>query len=58
MRDFFGVFIMILLVITGVCVFVFFGNFFGYIGLAIFEIIIVTVIVLLAIRYFRSRRQR
>lgn len=58
MRDFFGVFLMLLLVITGIFLFVFFGNFFGYVGLAIIEIVIVTAIILLAIRYFRSRRPK
>jgi hypothetical protein len=58
MKDFFGIFLMLLLVVTGIFTFVFFGNFFGYIGLAILEIIIVTAIILLAIRYFRSRRPK
>jgi hypothetical protein len=58
MKDFLGIFLMLLLIVTGICFFVFFGNFFGYIGLAILEIIIATAIILLAIRYFRSRRPK
>lgn len=57
MKDFFGVFLMILLVITGILLLYLLYDTVGYIGLAIIELFIVTLIILLAIRYFRSRRR-
>ena len=58
MKDFFGVFLMLLLVVTGILILYLFYSTLGYMALAIIEIIIVTAIILLAIRYFRSRRPK
>lgn len=58
MKDFFGVFLMLLLIVTGIFILYLFYGTMGYIALALIEIVIVTAIILLAIRYFRSRRQK
>lgn len=56
MKDFFLVLLMLLLVITGILLFIFLAESIGFFGMAIVEIIIVTVIILLAIRYIKPRR--
>lgn len=56
MKDFLGILLMLLLVMSGILLFVFFSSALGYLGMAILEIIIVTAIILLAIRYIRPRR--
>jgi hypothetical membrane protein len=56
MKGNFDILLIILLAITGVFILVFFGPTFSYIGLAVVEIIIIIAIVILAIRYSRSRR--
>lgn len=56
MKDFLGIFLMLLLVMTGILLFVFFAATIGYLGMVLLEIIIVTAIILLAIRYIRPRR--
>lgn len=56
MKDFLGIFLMLLLVMAGILSFVFLSSALGYLGMALLEIIIVTAIILLAIRYIRPRR--
>lgn len=56
MQDFLKVLIMLLLVLTGMLAFIFLSRWLGIWGLAVLEIIIVTVIILLAIRFMCSRR--
>lgn len=55
MKDFFAVFIMLALVMAGFLIFMFLGELLGIYGLAILEIIIVTAIILLAIKYIKPR---
>ena len=55
MKDFFAVLLMLILVMAGILIFMFLGETLGYFGMAILEIIIVTAIILLAIRYIRPR---
>lgn len=55
MKDFVGVFLMLLLVMAGILVFVFLSDILGFTGMALLEIIIVVGIILLAIRYIKPR---
>lgn len=56
MKDFFAVFIMLALVMAGILIFLFLAETLGIFGMAILEIIIVTAIILLAIRFIRPPR--
>lgn len=56
MKDFFAVFLMLVLVMAGILVFMFLGQVLGYFGMLIMEIVIVTAIILLAIRFIRPPR--
>ncbi|WP_169331916.1 hypothetical protein [Nafulsella turpanensis] len=55
MKDFAGVFLMLLLVMAGILAFVFLSELLGFVGMAILEIIIVVGIILLAIRLIKPR---
>lgn len=56
MQDFFKVLLMLLLVLAGLLGFIFLSRWLGIWGLAILEIVLTTAIILLAIKFVRSRR--
>jgi hypothetical protein len=56
MQDFLKVLLMLLLVLTGLLGFIVLSRWLGIWGLAILEILITTAIILLAIKFVRSRR--
>ena len=59
MKGFYGILLMLLLIITGIfLLYLFWGSLKGNIALIVIEVAIGAAIILLLIRYFRSRRQR
>lgn len=55
MKGSFGILTMVALLIIGISIFVIFGPVLGDISLIIIEAIIIAAIVVLLVRYFRSR---
>lgn len=55
MKDFAGIFLMLLLLMAGILIFIFLSDLLGFAGMAILEIIIVVAIILLAIRFIKPR---
>lgn len=58
MKDFLGVFIMLVLVFGSVALFAYLMFYLDYIWISMFQIILSTTIILLFIRFYRSRRPR
>jgi hypothetical protein len=58
MKDFLGVFVMLILVFGSMALFVYLMFWLDYFWFAMFQIILSTAIILLFIRYFRSHRPR
>jgi len=56
MKDFLGVFVMLILVFGSMALFVYLIFWLDYVWFAMLQIVISTVIILLCIRYFRSHR--
>ncbi|MFP4092134.1 MAG: hypothetical protein ACLFUB_16900 [Cyclobacteriaceae bacterium] len=56
MKDFLGVFVMLILVFGSMALFVYLMFWLDYFWFAMFQIILSTAIILLSIRYFRSHR--
>ena len=56
MKDFVGVFVLLVLVFGSVALFGYLAFYLDYLGWALLQIGISTAVILLCIRYFRSRR--
>ena len=56
MKDFLGVFVMLILVFGSMALFVYLMFWLDYVWFAMLQIVISTAIILLFIRYFRSHR--
>lgn len=56
MKDFLGVFVLLILVFGSMALFVYLMFYLDYVWFAFFQIVLSTVIILLCIRYFRSHR--
>ncbi|MEK6480039.1 hypothetical protein WJR50_21025 [Catalinimonas sp. 4WD22] len=58
MKDFLGVFVLLILVFGSMALFVYLMFYLDYAWFAFFQIVLSTVIILLCIKYFRSHRVR
>ncbi|MDF9795261.1 Flp pilus assembly protein TadB [Catalinimonas alkaloidigena] len=58
MKDFLGVFVLLILVFGSMALFVYLMFYLDYAWFAFFQIVLSTVIILLFIKYFRSHRYK